>query len=51
MSLFDSILGPKKTRPKSYEEAVAVIEAFVDGRSAKWDWDDFTSPKKKAARR
>lgn len=32
---------------QSYEEAASVIEAFVDGRSGMWDWDDFTSPQKK----
>ena len=30
-----------------YQEAAAVIEAFIDGRSGKWDWDDYTSIKKK----
>lgn len=47
MRLLDFILGPKKSRRESYEEAAAVIEAFVDSSSGKWDWDDFTSPKKK----
>ena len=32
---------------ESYEAAATVIEAFVNGRSGKWDWDDFTSLKKK----
>lgn len=47
MRLLDFILGPKKSRRETYEEAAAVIEAFVGGSSSKWDWDDFTSPKKK----
>jgi hypothetical protein len=32
-----------------YEKAAALIEAFVDGRSGRWDWDDFTSTKKNDA--
>lgn len=29
-----------------YEEAAESIEAFLEGRGDKWDWDDFTSIKK-----
>jgi hypothetical protein len=41
------ILGGRKHRVGSIErtksEVVAIIDKFLDGTSAKWDWDDFCS--------
>ena len=44
MSFLSAIFGRKK-RPlrEAYEEAAQTIEAFFDGRSGRWDWDDFLS--------
>lgn len=48
MNLLDLIHHSKKnSRLADYEDAASVIEAFVDGRSEKWAWDEFTSIKKK----
>lgn len=47
MNILDLIFRRKKrSLSVCYEEAAAVIEAFVEGRSGKWDWDDFTSTKR-----
>ena len=47
MKLFDGWFR-KKTAPGSdYDEVASIIEAFVEGRSGQWDWDEFTSIKKK----
>jgi hypothetical protein len=47
MRVLDLIFRPKKSRRACYEEAAAVIEAFVEDRSGEWDWDDFTSTKRR----
>jgi hypothetical protein len=49
MTMFSSIFHSKKTPVDDYESAASIIEAFVDGKSGPWDWDDFTSIKKKEA--
>jgi hypothetical protein len=44
MALLDFIIRPKKKKLRqAYEEAASAIEAFVDGRGEKWDWDDYIS--------
>jgi hypothetical protein len=48
MSFLDRIFHPKNTSHLAeYDEAAAIIEAFVENRAGKWDWDEFTSIKKK----
>jgi len=47
MTMFSSIFHAKKAPSADYEDAAAIIEAFIDGKSGLWDWDDFTSIKKK----
>jgi hypothetical protein len=50
MSFLDIIFRPKtKSLLACYEETALIIESFAEGRSEKWDWDDFTSIKKKDA--
>jgi len=39
----------KIPRMTDYEKSAEIIETFLEGRSGKWDWDDFTSIKKKDA--
>ena len=44
MRLLDFIFRPKKkSLRQAYEEDAAAIEAFVEGRGGKWDWDDYIS--------
>ena len=45
--MFSSLFHPKAAPAADYENAAALIEAFLDGKSGQWDWDDFTSIKKK----
>jgi hypothetical protein len=47
--MFSSLFQSKKATSDDYGSAAAVIEAFLDGKSGQWDWDDFTSIKKKDA--
>ncbi len=47
MTMFSSLFHSKTAPSADYEGAAAIIEAFVDGKSGPWDWDDFTSIKKK----
>jgi hypothetical protein len=49
MTLLNSIFHAKKAPFAEYESTASIIEAFVDGKSGLWDWDDFTSIKKKDA--
>lgn len=34
------------TTPKRYFAATKLIDAFIDGRTVEWDWDDFVSVRK-----
>jgi hypothetical protein len=47
MTMFSSIFHSKTAPSADYENAAAIIEAFIDGKPGQWDWDDFTSIKKK----
>jgi hypothetical protein len=49
MTMFSSIFHAKTAPVADYESAASVIEAFADGKSGLWDWDEFTSIKKKDA--
>ncbi len=50
MSLLDRLFHPKNTSHLAeYDQAATIIEAFVEDRAGKWDWDEFTSIKKKDA--
>ena len=48
MSLLTRLFHPAKpSRVADYETAATTIESIIEGRAKQWDWDEFTSIRKK----